>query len=232
MKRFVVAAMVAFVAMPLCNFKRVHADTDVERAVMNAQRRWEEALKQFDLQSLQSLLAEDYSQTDLRGEVQDRASWLEYFKSVVAAVHSGDAVEVSFEDTKVRAYGNVAVVTGGFTARGQRKGAPLDNAARFTNVWVKRRDAWQLVSYQATPVDTQSRTNADIFRQAVGVWERGTGVADLDQFITTDYRGHTASGDRDRDGLQKRIEAFGTKYSNIHTKLHLETGSHPVSRHR
>jgi hypothetical protein len=37
---------------------------------MDAQRRWEEALKQFDLKSIQSLLAEDYSQTDLLSPVK------------------------------------------------------------------------------------------------------------------------------------------------------------------
>jgi ketosteroid isomerase-like protein len=154
MKRFVVAAMLAFVAMPLCNCKRVHDNSDAERAVMDAQRHWEEALKQFDLKSVQSLLAEDYSQTDLRGKVQDRASWFEYFKSYVTAVRSGDAqFEISFEDTKVRVYGNAAVVTGGARVKGQRKAVPVNNVIRFTNVWVKRRGIWQLVSYQATPVE-------------------------------------------------------------------------------
>ena len=154
MKRFVVAAMLVFVAMALCNCKGVHGNSDVERAVMDAQRRWEEALKQFDLKSIQSLLAEDYSQTDLRGKMQDRAPWLEYFNSYVAAVHSGDAkFDITFEDAKVRVYGNAAVVTGGATVKGQRKGVPVNNVTRFTNVWVKRRGTWQLISYQATPVE-------------------------------------------------------------------------------
>jgi ketosteroid isomerase-like protein len=152
--QFVIAAMLVFVALLHCNCKRVHDSGDVVRAVMDAERRWEEALKQFDLKSMQSLLAEDYSQTDLRGKVQDRASWFEYFKSYVAAVHSGDAqFEISFEDTKVRAYGNAGIVTGRATFRGQRKGVPINNVIRFTNVWVMRQGIWQLVSYQATPVE-------------------------------------------------------------------------------
>jgi ketosteroid isomerase-like protein len=154
MKRFVLAAIVAFVAMSFFNCKRVHYNSDVKQAVMDAQRHWEEALKQFDLKSIQSLLAEDYSQTDLRGKVQDRASWIEYFKSYIAAVHSGSAqFEISFEDTKVRTYGNAAVVTGRATFKGQRKGVLVNNVIRFTNVWVNRRGIWQLVSYQATPVE-------------------------------------------------------------------------------
>jgi len=110
---------------------------------MDAQRHWEEPLKQFDLKSIQSLLAEDYSQTDLRGKVQDRGSWVEFFKSYVTAVHSGDAqFEICFEDTEVRVYGNAAVVTGEGTFKGQRKAVPVNNVFRFTNVWVERRGIW------------------------------------------------------------------------------------------
>jgi ketosteroid isomerase-like protein len=158
-KRFVVAAMLVFVAIPLSNCKRVHDNSDVERAVMDAQRHWEEALKQFDLKSLQSLLAEDDLQTDFRGEVQDKASWLEAVKTVAASDRSLDAGAasprhrwpISFDDTKVRAYGNTAVVTGRGTYKGLKTGVVI--VIRFTNVWVKRRGAWQLVNYQATPIE-------------------------------------------------------------------------------
>jgi len=156
MKRFVVAAMLALVAMPLSNCKRVHDNGDVEQAVMDAEHHWEEALKQFDLKSLQSLLAEDDLQTDFRGEVNDKASWLEGWKRVAANVHSGETQwEISFDDEKVRVYGDVAIVTGRGTFKGQKKGVPWNHVIRFTNVWVKRQGAWQLVNYQATPIELQ-----------------------------------------------------------------------------
>lgn len=63
-----------------------------------------------------------------------------------------------------------------------------------------------------------ARTNAEIFREALAVWERGN-IADGDKFITADYRGHTSSGDRDRAGVQKRIESFRAKYSNIQFQI-------------
>jgi ketosteroid isomerase-like protein len=151
----VVAASLVLVAVLFSNCNRLRDNHAVEKAVMDAQHHWEEALKQFDLNSMQSLLAEDYSQTDLRGKVQDRASWVDFFKSYVIAVHSGDAqFQISFEDTKVRVYRNVAVVTGEGTFKGQRKGVPVDNVIRFTNLWVERRGVWQLVSYQATPIES------------------------------------------------------------------------------
>jgi len=154
MKRIVVAAMLVLVAVSLSSCKPVHDNSDVEQAVMDAQRHWEEALKQFDPKSMQSLLAEDDLQTDFRGEVQDKASWLQSFSSVASNVKSGDSQwEISFDDEKVRVYGNAALVTGRGTFKGVRKGAPANRVIRFTTVWVKRRDAWQLISYQATPIE-------------------------------------------------------------------------------
>jgi len=71
-------------------------------------------------------------------------------------VHSGVSKwEISFDDEKVRVYGNVAVVTGRGTFKGVRKGAPVNHVIRFTTMWVMRGGAWQLVSYQATPIEPQ-----------------------------------------------------------------------------
>ena len=156
MNRIVVAAIFLFVAVCLSGCKMVRDNSDVEQAVMDAQHRWEKALKEFDLESMQSLLAEDDLQTDYRGVVQDKASWLQSFKTVAANVHSGDTQwEISFDDEKVRAYGSAAVVTGRGTFKGVRKGAPVNHVIRFTTVWVKRGGPWQLVSYEATPIEPQ-----------------------------------------------------------------------------
>ena len=156
MKPVVIAVMLAFVAVCLSACETVHDNSDVEQAVMDTQRRWEEALKQFDPESMQSLLADDDLQTDFKGVVDDKASWLHGFKSVAANVRSGiTRWEISFDGEKVRVYGNTAIVTGRGTFNGQRKGTPVNHVIRFTNVWVKRSSVWQLVSYQATPIEPQ-----------------------------------------------------------------------------
>jgi ketosteroid isomerase-like protein len=156
MERIVVAAMLVLAEVSLSSCKPVHDNGHVEQAVMDAQRRWEKALKQFDPESMQSLLAEDDIQTDFRGVVNDKASWMQGFKQVAANVHSGVSKwEISFDDEKVRVYGNVAVVTGRGTFKGVRKGAPVNHVIRFTTMWVMRGGAWQLVSYQATPIEPQ-----------------------------------------------------------------------------
>lgn len=155
MKRVVVAAVFVSVVVSLSVGKTVQ-ENRVERAVTDTQRRWEEALQQFDSEAMQSLLAEDDLQTDFRGVVQDKASWMQDFKRVAANVRSGKTQwQMSFDDEKVRGYGDIAIVTGRGTFNGRRNGAPVNHVIRFTNVWVERRGAWQLVNYQATPIEPQ-----------------------------------------------------------------------------
>lgn len=52
------------------------------------------------------------------------------------------------------------------------------------------------------------------FRRAVEMWQ--TGRADLiTQLVTTDYVGHPTSGDRNADGLRKRMTEFHALYPDI-----------------
>jgi hypothetical protein len=103
MRRNAAAAIVLLVSVLVPGCSPLHNTVDVEKAVMNAQQQWEKALQDFDLDSLKRLLADDYSRTDPRGKVQDRASWIEYFTPYIAAVHAGAAhFEISFEDVTSR----------------------------------------------------------------------------------------------------------------------------------
>ncbi len=155
MRRVLVAAVLVSVAASLSGGQTNH-ENSVGQAVTDAERRWEEALKRFDSKAMQSLLAEDDLQTDFRGVVQNKASWIQEFKQVAANVRSGETQwEISFDDEKVRVYGDIAIVTGRGTFNGWRKGAPVNHIIRFTNVWVTRRGVWQLVNYQATPIQPQ-----------------------------------------------------------------------------
>ncbi len=152
MKRIIIAALFISVVVPACSGQTLHENSG-DQAVADAERRWEEALKRFDTKAMQSLLCEDDLQTDFRGVVQDKASWMQDFQRVAANVHSGKKQwKMSFDDEKVRVYGDLAVITGRGTFNGRRNDAPVNHVIRFTNVWVKRRGAWQLVNYQATPI--------------------------------------------------------------------------------
>ncbi len=82
--------------------------------------------------------------------VQDtKASFIESLRSGKVSYHSMER-----SGTKVRTFGNVAVITGNavfeVTARGKEKTLNL----LFHSVWVKRESGIQFVSWQATPIVT------------------------------------------------------------------------------
>lgn|GEM_PF-2752884 len=53
------------------------------------------------------------------------------------------------------------------------------------------------------------------FRHLVGAWENGD-VGSLDDSVDISYRGHTSTGERNRDGLKARIEKFHSLYTDVH----------------
>ena len=52
------------------------------------------------------------------------------------------------------------------------------------------------------------------FRQALDIWQEGR-VDRVDGVVTGDYVGHTSTGDRNIDGLRKRIVEFHALYPDI-----------------
>jgi hypothetical protein len=55
-------------------------------------------------------------------------------------------------DSRVRPYGNAAVVTGQTRMRGSFGHAPFESHSRYTHVYVRNDDTWQLASAQGTPI--------------------------------------------------------------------------------
>ena len=154
-KRALHLLTVSFLCMSLCACETFGESTGVEQTLMQAQHRWEDALKRFDLPAMQSLLAQDDMQIDFRGLTQDRASWLHDFGAATANVRSGSSrYEMSFDDETVRQFHYVAIVTGRLSVKGQRKGGFVNRIVRFTTVWLRRSGSWYLVNYQATPIVT------------------------------------------------------------------------------
>jgi ketosteroid isomerase-like protein len=59
---------------------------------------------------------------------------------------------LKFDEIKVHAYGDTAVVTGRSTATGKDNGKEFAGQFRYTRVYVKRQGRWQIVATQATRI--------------------------------------------------------------------------------
>lgn len=59
-----------------------------------------------------------------------------------------------------------------------------------------------------------AEANKSIFRSYLGIWSTGE-LGQIDHVIDPSYIGHVAAGDRDRAGLQARIQKFRMTFPDV-----------------
>ena len=100
--------------------------------------------------TLKRLYGDDYMRIGTSGEVQNKAQAI---KSLVGADWTVTHTEQS--DLTIHLYGGVAVVTGISTFTGLYKGKNAEtNKDRFTQVWVRRNNSWQMTLQQRTRMES------------------------------------------------------------------------------
>jgi len=105
------------------------------------------AMCEADAKTLDELLADTLVYTHSYGGADSKASYLEGIRSKKWQYR---AVERPIEDIQV--HGDCAVVTGQVRIELLSSGQPKKLNSRFTNVWVKGRQGWQMVAWQSTPL--------------------------------------------------------------------------------
>jgi ketosteroid isomerase-like protein len=127
----------------------VHAQTAADQKTAEAvkaldQKRFD-AMTKNDLDTLGTLLADDLTYHHSSGAADSKAAYIETLRTGKTRYHTIEPSEV-----KVRVYGTTAIVTGlaklSFTSNGQVTNTQL----RYTDVWVRKGNAWQMVSWQST----------------------------------------------------------------------------------
>jgi ketosteroid isomerase-like protein len=105
------------------------------------------AIMKGDMKPYGRIVVDDYVFTDQDAVVRTKAQ-------MVSAYDSGSVKyeSVKFDEIKVHAYGDTAVLTGRNTAKGQDNGKDISGQFRYTRVYVKRQGRWQLVATQVTRI--------------------------------------------------------------------------------
>lgn len=103
------------------------------------------ALIGADWQSLDTLLADEFFYNTGTGASLAKPAFLDYMKSGAAVVRK--AIR---EETRVREYGDVALVTGIAHVDVTLKGEDKTLHSRYLHVWTRQGDGWHLAARQAT----------------------------------------------------------------------------------
>jgi ketosteroid isomerase-like protein len=125
----------------------MNQETDME-AVIQAEEALAAAHLSLDLATIDRLLHPDYVIIQPGGTIEDKAVTL-------ASLHTDQRHwEIAQSDQlDVRLYGETAVVVGRWRGKGQNGAEPFDYQARFLSVWVREKDLWRNVAYEAAPIE-------------------------------------------------------------------------------
>lgn len=120
---------------------------DTEKAVAALEQQWLQSEKTNNPDLVAPLLADKFVNTDDEGKVIGKAAML-------AEAKATKFDSISYSDLKVTAFGNAAIATGDFTAKGtDPSGKPFESHERFTDTWVKMPNGkWQCVASHQSPV--------------------------------------------------------------------------------
>src|SRR5687767_15672027 len=103
-----------------------------------------------DTVALNRIYADDFIGIGPSGTVRAKPQVISDFTSGSLKFQS-----ITTDDVQVRVYGNTAVETGRSTMIGQDKNKVVPRDNRFTRVWVKLHENWQLVSNHYSLLITQ-----------------------------------------------------------------------------
>jgi ketosteroid isomerase-like protein len=121
-----------------------------EQEILQTERRRFEAMVKGDLVALERILADDLQYTHSNGVFDTKASFIATLKSGELQYQG-----VTPEDLRARVYGSTAVVTGVSLMNVRVRGQQASFRVRFTDVYVKRDDRWQMVAWQAARLPEQ-----------------------------------------------------------------------------
>jgi ketosteroid isomerase-like protein len=118
-----------------------------EKAVAALEEKWLESQKTNNPDLVAPLLADKFVSTGSDGKVTDKSEALAHAKARKYA-------SAEYEDVKITVFGNTAIATGGFKAKGTgASGKSFDEHERWTDTWVKMPDGkWQCVATHGSPI--------------------------------------------------------------------------------
>ena len=106
---------------------------------------WNHAEQSKDASALGQLVADTFVYVDHDGTLMNKKEYL-----ASTANNEVQQEQINNEGMTVHIYGNAAVVNGMYRDKGLEKGKPFSRHGRFTDTWIREKDAWQCVASQST----------------------------------------------------------------------------------
>jgi ketosteroid isomerase-like protein len=115
--------------------------------VIALEKAWNQAYKMGDARALDEILDDQIVLINDDGSVQTKTEFLKSVKKT-----DSQEQQVAPESMKVHVFGNTAIATGVFRAKGVEDGKAYMRRERFVDTWVNKDGKWVCVATNATPV--------------------------------------------------------------------------------
>ena len=125
------------------------SDSAVRSRIIALEKAWNQAYKAGDIRALNSILDNEIVLINDDGSVQSKA---EFLGSIKATSNNSQEQQVSPESMSVHVYGNTAISTGVFRAKGVEGRKSYVRRERFVDTWIYKNGQWVCVASNATPV--------------------------------------------------------------------------------
>ena len=119
--------------------------TIMEKLFIELENRWMTAWKNKDVETARKILSDDFTLTSSlsSGALVDKEDWL-------SKLEVYDCKDFRFDKIQVRIYENTSVVNSWFHQDATANGKDWSGDFLITDVWVKKKDDWQVVSRHAS----------------------------------------------------------------------------------
>jgi ketosteroid isomerase-like protein len=139
--------MALLCAMAVLASAQEDSTSSVQTKIVALEKAWNQAYKLGDTRALDKLLDDQIVLINDDGTIQTKADFLASVKPA-----KSQEQQVAPESMSVHVFGNTAIATGVFRAKGVEAGKPYTRRERFVDTWVYKDGNWVCVATDATPV--------------------------------------------------------------------------------
>ncbi|HXY52813.1 MAG TPA: nuclear transport factor 2 family protein [Terriglobales bacterium] len=147
MTRIVPWCVLAVVVLVTATWSQAQENAATEKAVADLEQQWLKSQRTNNVELVEPLLADGFTNTSSDGKVNNRAE-------AIAEARATKYTSVDYIDLKVMVFGDTAIAIGNFRGKGtDPSGKPLDANERFTDTWTKMPNGkWQCVASHQSPL--------------------------------------------------------------------------------
>lgn len=147
--RLVAFLMIVFCITTSLAKAQDNSEAAVQSRIIALEKAWNQAYKAGDIRALDAILDNEIVLINDDGSIQSKA---EFLGSVKATGNHSQEQQVAPESMSVHVFGNTAISTGVFRAKGVENGKSYVRRERFVDTWINKAGKWVCVASNATPV--------------------------------------------------------------------------------